>query len=168
MRVIGVDPGVTTTGFAVLDRGRAGISPVAVGTLRTDPRDAHAERLAELAQGFSALLAEHRPDVVSIERVFFSVNVRTAMSVGQASGVILAAAAQAGKPVFDYTPTEVKLSVAGVGTAPKQQVQAMVAALLRLESPPKPADAADACALAICHINRSGLDRALAAQGVQR
>lgn len=168
MRVIGVDPGVTTTGFAVLDKTPAGVSPAAVGTLRTDPKHAHADRLADLARGFSALLAEHRPEVVAVERVFFSVNVRTAMSVGQASGVILAAAAARGLPVFDYTPTEVKLSVAGVGTAPKQQVQAMVAALLRLDAPPKPADAADACALAICHLNRSGLTRALAAQGVGR
>ena len=166
MRVIGVDPGVTTTGFAVLDRGRAGPTPVAIGTLRTDRSLPHARRLADLGAGFAELLAQHRPDVVAVERVFFSVNVRTAMSVGQASGVILATGAASGLPVFDYTPTEVKLSVAGVGTAPKQQVQAMVAALLRLAAPPTPADAADACALAICHLNRSGLTRALAAHGV--
>ena len=168
MRVVGVDPGVTTTGFAVLDRHPSGVAAVAVGALRTAPAQPHAERLAELAGGFAELLDQHRPDVVAVERVFFSVNVRTAMSVGQASGVILSTAAAAGLPVFDYTPTEVKLSVAGVGTAPKQQVGAMVAALLRLDAPPKPADAADACALAICHINRSGLARALAAHGAAR
>jgi crossover junction endodeoxyribonuclease RuvC len=168
MRVLGVDPGIATTGFAVLDRGRSGPVPVAIGALRTAARLSHAQRLADLAGGFGEVVAEHRPDVVAVERVFFSVNVRTAMAVGQASGVILAAAAAAGIPVFDYTPTEVKLSVAGVGTAPKQQVASMVAALLRLDTPPHPADAADACALAICHLNRSGLARALAAQGASR
>ncbi|MQB00061.1 MAG: crossover junction endodeoxyribonuclease RuvC [Actinobacteria bacterium] len=165
MRVLGVDPGIATTGFAVLDRGGSAPVPVAIGTLRTAARLPHAQRLADLAGGFREVIAEHRPEVVAAERVFFSVNVRTAMAVGQASGVILAAAAAAGIPVFDYTPTEVKLSVAGVGTAPKQQVASMVAALLRLDAPPQPADAADACALAICHLNRSGLARALAAQG---
>jgi crossover junction endodeoxyribonuclease RuvC len=165
MRVLGVDPGIATTGFAVLERGRWGVTPVAIGTLKTDRGLPHARRLADLGGGFTALIVEHRPDVVAVERVFFSINVRTAMAVGQASGVILAAGAAAGIRVFDYTPTEVKLSVAGVGTAPKQQVGSMVAALLRLDAPPRPADAADACALAICHLNRSGLARALAAQG---
>lgn len=168
MRVLGVDPGIATTGFAVLDRAPSGPSAVAIGTLKTDRRMAHAARLADLGQGFTALIAEHHPDVVAVERVFFSVNVRTAMAVGQASGVILAAGAAAGLPVFDYTPTEVKLSVAGVGTAPKRQVGSMVAALLRLDGPPASADAADACALALCHLNRSGLARALAVQGAGR
>jgi crossover junction endodeoxyribonuclease RuvC len=168
MRVIGVDPGVTRTGFAVLDKGRSRVDVVAIGTLETDKGLPHAQRLADLGRGFAALLVQHRPEVVAVERVFFSVNVKTAMSVGQASGVILAAGATAGLPVFDYTPTEVKLSVAGVGTAPKQQVGAMVAAVLRLDAPLRSPDAADACALAICHLNRSGLARALAAQGADR
>jgi len=168
MRVLGVDPGIATTGFAVLDRGSSRVTPVSIGVLETDPAKPHAERLADLGREIGALIAEHRPEVMAVEKVFFSVNVRTAMAVGQASGAILAATALAGVPVHDYTPTEVKLSVAGVGTAPKRQVGAMVAALLGLEAAPRPADAADACALAICHINRSGLQRALAAQGVGR
>jgi crossover junction endodeoxyribonuclease RuvC len=109
-----------------------------------------------------AVIEEHRPDVVAIERLFFNSNVRTAIAVGQASGAALTAAAEAGLEVFEYTPGEVKQAVAGVGSAPKKQVQAMVAALLNLPTAPRPADAADACALAICHINRSGLDAALA------
>jgi crossover junction endodeoxyribonuclease RuvC len=113
------------------------------------------------------LIAEHEPEVVAIERLFFNSNVKTAMAVGQASGVACAAAAQAGLEVHEYTPPEVKLSVAGVGSASKQQVQAMVAALLGLPEAPHPADAADACALAICHLNRSGLAAALAKQAAR-
>jgi crossover junction endodeoxyribonuclease RuvC len=117
-----------------------------------------------LWRDLTALIAEHEPEVVAIERVFFNSNVKTAMAVGQASGVALAAAAQAGLAVHEYTPPEVKQSVAGVGGASKQQVQVMVAAILGLAEVPKPPDAADACALAICHLNRSGLASALSKQ----
>jgi len=162
VRVLGLDPGFATTGFAVVDRTGNGFSPAALGAFRTSAADGHAARLGFLFRSVSHLIADHRPQVVAVERLFFNSNVRTAIAVGQASGAVLAAAAQAGLEVFEYTPGEVKQAVAGVGSAPKKQVQAMVATLLHLEGPPKPPDAADACALAICHINRSGLTAALA------
>ena len=165
MRVLGIDPGIKTTGYGVVERGGSRHRLVALGAIRTSPSLAHADRLAALHRDVVELVAEHDPEVMAIERLFFNSNVRTAMAVGQASGVALAAAARAGLEVFTYTPPEVKQSVAGVGNAPKAQVQAMVAAILGLEEPPTPPDAADACALAICHINRSGLARALEAAG---
>lgn len=165
MRVLGIDPGFATTGFGVVERGGGRLVPVALGAIRTTPGLPQADRLLELRDALLAIVAEHRPDVVAVERIFFNANVRTAMGVGQASGVLMATAAGAGLGVHEYTPTEVKQSVVGVGNAPKHQVQAMVAAVLSLDGPPKPPDAADACALAICHLNRSGLAAAIKVAG---
>lgn len=165
MRVLGIDPGYATTGYAVIERSRGGLTPLAIGAIRTSGSDPHAKRLASLRVELLELIGEHAPASVALEKVFFSVNVRTAMQVGQASGVAMATAGESGLEVTEYTPTEVKQSVTGSGIAPKLQVQAMIASLLRLAEPPKPADAADACALAICHLNRSGLSRALARAG---
>jgi crossover junction endodeoxyribonuclease RuvC len=165
MRVLGIDPGYATTGYAVIERSRGGLTPIAVGAIRTSSSDTHAKRLASLRVELLELIGEHAPVSVALEKVFFSVNVRTAMQVGQASGVAMATAGEAGLEVTEYTPTEVKQSVTGTGTAPKNQIQSMIVSLLRLAEPPKPADAADACALAICHLNRSGLSRALARAG---
>ena len=117
----------------------------------------------EEPEEITALLAELRPDAVAVERLFFQVNARTAMSVGQASGVVLAAAATAGCEVAQYTPNEVKQAVAGYGSAPKEQVQRMVQSLLGLTERPKPADAADALALALCHLASAGLRARVAA-----
>lgn len=163
MRVLGIDPGLATTGFAVIERKGAGLFAAALGAVATPAKLPTAARLSFLRAQLLEIIHSHRPDVVAIERLFFNSNVRTAMAVGQASGVALEAAASSGLEVHDYTPLEVKQSVVGVGNASKQQVQAMVAALLGLDAPPKPPDAADACALGICHINRSGLARALEA-----
>jgi crossover junction endodeoxyribonuclease RuvC len=162
VRVLGIDPGFATTGYGVVDRDAGRLRAVAFGAIRTPPALPQAGRLAFLRRALLDVLAETRPDVVAIERLFFNANVRTAMSVGQASGVALATAAEAGLEVADYTPSEVKQSVVGVGSAAKRQVQAMVAALLKLDAVPRPPDAADACALAICHLNRTGLSRAIA------
>ncbi len=162
MRVLGIDPGFATTGYGVVERIAGGLRAVTVGAIRTPPALPQAARLAHLAGALRGVIHATEPEVVAVERLFFNANVRTAMSVGQASGVALLAAAEAGLDVFDYTPSEVKLSVVGVGNAEKAQVQSMVAALLKLKVVPKPADAADACALAICHLNRSGLSRAIA------
>lgn len=162
MRVLGVDPGFATTGFGVVERAQGRLQALAVGAIKTTPGLPQADRLLELRRALSAIVAEHSPDAVALERLFFNANVRTAMGVGQASGVVMVTAAEAGLAVHEYTPTEVKSSVVGVGNASKHQVQSMVAALLRLGAPPKPPDAADACALAICHLNRSGLARAIA------
>ncbi len=162
MRVLGIDPGFATTGYGVVERAGGSLRPVVFGAVRTPPALPQAARLAYLRRALLEIVRGSRPDVVAIERVFFNANVRTAMSVVQASGVALAAAAEAGLDVVDYTPPEVKQSVVGVGNASKRQVQAMVAALLKLPVIPKPPDAADACALAICHLNRNGLARAIA------
>jgi crossover junction endodeoxyribonuclease RuvC len=149
--VLGVDPGLTRCGYGAVERTGGSLRAVAAGVLRTPPEAALPARLAELQAGIRALLAELRPDAVAVEKVFFQSNVRTAMAVGQASGVILAEAASAGCMVAEYTPTQVKSSVTGSGSADKAQVQKMVATLLGLATVPKPADAADALALALCH-----------------
>ena len=161
MRVLGIDPGVTRTGYAVVEKAGSTLGAVALGVIATDRSETHGRRLAALRESLVELVRLHAPEVAAVERLFFNANVKTAMSVGQASGVALATAAAEGLEVFDYTPLEVKQSVVGHGGASKAQVQAMVAALLRLASPPQPADAADACALAVCHINRAGLRQAI-------
>lgn len=168
MRVLGLDPGFATTGFGVVARSGSALTAVALGAIRTEPSAPHAVRLAVLYEEIGSLLRAHEPDAVAVERVFFSTNVRTAMAVGQASGVALAVSGAHGVPVFEYTPNEVKQAVAGFGSAPKRQMQQMVKAVLHLGQKPSSADAADACALAICHINRSGLARALAKVTVVR
>lgn len=154
---------MAVSGFAVINRTSGGPRPVAVGAIRTPAGEPQAVRLLLLRDELEKILTAHRPEAMAIERVFFNANARTAMAVGQASGVALVTAAAAGVDVTDYTPTEVKQAIAGVGDASKAQVQAMVAAVLNLGQVPKPADAADACALAICHINRSALARAVGA-----
>ena len=158
-----MDPGVATTGVAVIAKGPKRPAALLVGVITTPSNRPPAERLALLRARLVELLEQQTPDVVAVERLFFNANVRTAMAVGQASGVVLATCAERGLTVADYTPTQVKQSVVGVGNASKHQVGAMVAALLGLAAPPRPADAADACALALCHINRSGLARAVEA-----
>ena len=160
MFVLGIDPGVSRCGYGCLARAAGQPRAVAVGVITTPPSDPLPRRLADLDREVRSLLADLGPDalagdtrpVVAVERVFFQVNARTAMSVGQASGLVLAAATQAGWDVVQYTPNEVKQAVAGYGSATKEQVQRMVASLLGLPEPPRPADAADALALALCHL----------------
>lgn len=159
-RVLGIDPGLTRCGYAVLDNLTAGkITALSLGVLRTPPTDPLPQRLAALRAEIVALLTEFRPDVVAVEQVFFQVNVRTAMSVGQASGLALAEAAAFGCQVVQFTPNQVKSSVAGWGGAGKAQVQKMVQVRLGLSAPPRPADAADAAALALCHLSSAPLRR---------
>jgi crossover junction endodeoxyribonuclease RuvC len=152
-RVLGIDPGLTRCGYAVVDgRGANDVTAVALGVIRTPASDALPHRLAALRRELAALLAEFRPAAVAVEHVFFQVNVRTAMSVGQASGLALAEAAAAGCDVAQYTPNQVKDAIAGWGGATKEQVQRMVQARLCLATTPRPPDAADAAALALCHL----------------
>jgi crossover junction endodeoxyribonuclease RuvC len=152
MFVLGIDPGLTRCGYGAVAAGSGGeLRAVAAGVLTTAPSAPLPERLAELQGGLRALLHELGPQAVAVERVFFSANVRTAMAVGQASGLALAEAATAGCDVAQYTPNEVKVAVTGAGNAPKEQVIRMVQSLLSLAAPPRPADAADALALAVCH-----------------
>ncbi|MEU7485944.1 crossover junction endodeoxyribonuclease RuvC [Streptomyces sp. NPDC042319] len=156
MKVLGVDPGLTRCGVGVVD-GVAGrpLTMVGVGVVRT-PADADiAHRLVLIERGIDEWLDEHRPEYVAVERVFSQHNVRTVMGTAQASAVAMLCAARRGLPVALHTPSEVKAAVTGSGRADKAQVGAMVTRLLRLSAPPKPADAADALALAICHIWRA-------------
>lgn len=154
--VLGIDPGLSRCGFGVVVRGRGGaVHAERCGVLRTDPALELPRRLADLADDLEALVTEVRPGVVVVERVLFQVNARTAISVGMASGLALASAARHGIPVVQYSPNEVKLAVAGDGAAGKAEVAAMVTRLLRLKEIPKPADAADALALAVCHAWRA-------------
>jgi crossover junction endodeoxyribonuclease RuvC len=163
-RVLGIDPGLTRCGYAVVDgRGPGSGTAVSMGVIRTSAADELPARLAALRTELVHLLDEFRPDVVAVERVFFQVNVRTAMSVGQASGLALCEAAAAGCHVVQYTPNEVKDAVTGYGGADKEQVAKMVQARLKLSRPPRPADAADAAALALCHLATAPLGRRVAA-----
>jgi crossover junction endodeoxyribonuclease RuvC len=163
MFVLGVDPGLSRCGYGCVESVRGQTRAIAVGVLSTSPSEPLAERLAALDTDLRELLADLRPDVVAVERLFFQTNVRTAMSVGQASGLVLAAASQAGCAVVQYTPNQVKQAVAGYGAAGKDQVQRMVQSLLGLAEVPKPADAADALALALCHLSSAPLQARLEA-----
>ena len=152
MFVLGIDPGVSRCGYGCVGGEGPSYRAVAAGVLTTPPSDPLPQRLAALSAELAALMAECGPDVVVVERVFFQTNVRTAMSVGQASGLALAAAASAGLPVAQYTANEVKHAVAGYGAATKEQVQRMVQSQLSLAERPRPPDVADALALALCHL----------------
>jgi crossover junction endodeoxyribonuclease RuvC len=149
--VLGIDPGVSCCGYGAVTREDGTFRAVAYGVIRTPPADPLPERLATLSRELESLLDELSPRAMAVERVLFQVNTRTAMSVGQASGLALALAGRAGIPVVQYSPNEVKLAVAGDGGAGKAEVQHMVTRLLALAAPPHPYDAADALALALCH-----------------
>jgi crossover junction endodeoxyribonuclease RuvC len=158
--ILGIDPGLSRCGYGAVVRRGGRCEAVAAGVLRTDPALDLPVRLSVLARELEVLVAEVRPVSIAVERVLFQVNVRTAMSVGQASGLLLAIAGREGIPVVQYSPNEVKLAVAGDGGAGKQQVQVMVARLLRLAEIPRPPDAADALALALCHAWQAPLRQA--------
>ncbi|MFF5264078.1 crossover junction endodeoxyribonuclease RuvC [Actinomadura viridis] len=164
MRVMGVDPGLTRCGVGVVD-GAPGtpLRLVHVTVVRTGADEPIATRLLGIETGIEALMDELRPDAVAVERVFSQQNVRTVMGTAQAAGVAMLAAARRGLPVAMHTPSEAKAAVTGNGRADKAQVTAMVTRLLRLDSAPKPADAADALALAICHVWRGGAQARLEA-----
>ncbi|MFT7474393.1 MAG: crossover junction endodeoxyribonuclease RuvC [Verrucomicrobiales bacterium] len=152
MFVLGIDPGLTRCGYGCLEwSGPNRVRAVAAGVVRTEHTEELAKRLATMQREITELIAEYKPSVVAIERVLFQVNVSTAMAVGHASGVVMAAAATAGCDVRQYSPNEIKLAVTGYGNADKQQVERMVRAQLKLEKELKPVDAADAIAVALCH-----------------
>ncbi|MEU8481160.1 crossover junction endodeoxyribonuclease RuvC [Streptomyces hygroscopicus] len=168
MRVLGVDPGLTRCGVGVVE-GVAGrpLRMLGVGVIRTGADVVIGDRLVLIERGIEDWLDAHRPECVAVERVFSQHNVRTVMGTAQASAVAMLCAARRGLPVALHTPSEVKAAVTGSGRADKAQVGSMVTRLLRLDAPPRPADAADALALAICHIWRAPatnrLQRAVAA-----
>ena len=153
--VLGIDPGLSRCGYGVVARSGGEVRALGCGVIRTPPGDSLPERLLALDDDLRSLIGETRPSAVAVERVLFQANARTAMSVGQASGLALVIAARAGIPVALYSPNEVKLAVTGDGRADKTAVQSMVARLLNLSEVPKPPDAADALALACCHLGRA-------------
>jgi crossover junction endodeoxyribonuclease RuvC len=163
MFVMGVDPGLTRCGYGVVtQRADRSFHAVAAGTIETDPSSPVAQRLYELSVGLRELHGEYAPTVVVVERVFFQTNVRTATAVAQASGIALCGAAEHGCEVAQYTSNEVKLAIAGYGAATKRQVQEMVARQCGLAEVPRTPDAADALALAVCHLVGASLRRAVA------
>lgn len=168
VRVLGIDPGLTRCGIGVVEGvvGRP-LALVDVNVLRTSASVPIAQRLVTIERGIDAWLDEYAPDAVAVERVFARSDSSTIMGTAQASGIALVAAARRGLPVATYTPSEVKAAVSGSGRADKAQVGAMVTRILRLDAPPKPADAADALALAVTHVWRGGararIDAAVAA-----
>lgn len=160
MRVLGIDPGLTRCGIGVVDvtaDRRAELVDVSV--IRSSADEPVERRLLLVADGIRAAIAAHRPDAVAVERVFAQHNLRTVMGTAQSSGIALVVAAEHGLPVGLHTPSEVKAAITGYGAADKAQVGAMVARVLRLAEAPRPADAADALALAICHAWRRGTPR---------
>jgi crossover junction endodeoxyribonuclease RuvC len=160
MLAIGIDPGTASSGYGLVRQGGDGaLEALTYGVIVTEAGRPMAERLASLHRALADLLALHRPDCAAVEALFFQKNVSTAISVGQARGVALLALAQAGVAVSEYSPREVKLAIAGYGNAAKRQMQVMVRTLLNLPEIPRPDDAADALAVAICHLHSSGLKR---------
>lgn len=164
MRVLGVDPGLTRCGVGVID-GQPGRPPelVDVGVIRTSTGTDHAHRLLAIEQGLDAWVVRFRPDAIAVERVFAQHNMMTVTGTAQAAGIAMLISARHEIPVALHTPTEVKAAITGYGAADKAQVGAMVARVLRLPAAPTPADAADAVALAICHLWRGGATNRYAA-----
>lgn len=169
MRVFGIDCGSETTGYGVVETsqppGRAShapeLTPIAFGGISPPKKQTLPDRLAFVHARLATLLDQHQPDVVAVEEVFYSVNAKSALKLGHVRGIALLAIANAGLPLAEYAPLTIKSTVTGYGLAQKEQVQFMVARLLNLPEPPQPADAADALAIAICHIHHA---QTLAAQ----
>jgi crossover junction endodeoxyribonuclease RuvC len=163
MLAIGIDPGTATTGYGLVRQTEAGdLVAEDWGVILTPAKMPMGERLGQLHTNLTEILKKHQPQTAAVESLFFQRNVRTAMSVGQARGVVLLTLQQAGLEVVDYTPNQVKQAVSGYGAADKHQMQAMVYALLALQELPKPDDAADALAIAICHLNTQRTVQAIA------
>jgi crossover junction endodeoxyribonuclease RuvC len=157
MLVLGIDPGTAITGYGLVKGEDDSLTLVDYGAITTSSDQPLPERLQRIYRELTALIEDRQPTAVAVEELFFSKNVRTALSVGQARGVALLASANAGLPIHEYTPLQVKQAIAGYGRATKDQVQQMVKMLLALDSVPQPDDAADAIAVAICHIHSAKL-----------
>lgn len=160
MIVLGIDPGTATTGYGLVREDDAGEAQlVRCGVITTGPEAPMPERLLAIHRAVTALIREDAPTALAVEALFFGRNVTTALTVGQARGVVLLAAAQAGLPIYEYKPAEVKQALAGYGGADKRQMQEMVRILLGLDAIPRPDDAADAVAIAVCHLHSARLRR---------
>lgn len=160
MRIMGIDPGLAIVGFGFVDKNGSRLLPIQYGCITTEANTDQGVRLKQIYETAVDLIETYKPDAVAIEKLFFNKNVTTALSVGQARGVLILAAVQQGLPIAEYTPLQVKQAVVGYGKAEKRQVQEMVRMFLNLVSIPKPDDVADALAVAICHAHSSTfLDR---------
>ena len=148
--ILGIDPGLADTGFGVIVERGTTLSALACGSIKTAAGTPAAERLRRIHHDVTALIKKYRPNVVAVEQLFFCKNVKTALAVGQARGVVILAAGQRGIPIREFTPLQIKLALSGYGKAGKRQVQQMVKAVLKLSTLPQPDDAADALAAAIC------------------
>jgi crossover junction endodeoxyribonuclease RuvC len=155
MRVLGVDPGLGITGFSIMDTKRNQTHLSAYGTIKPKPKDSLPKRLNYLFEEMNKILDQFSPDVMAIEDAFYSKNVKSAMTLGQARGSLILAAAQADIPVHEFAPRKVKMSVCGNGAASKEQVSYMVTQILKLQEPPKPLDVSDAMAVGLCYINQA-------------
>jgi crossover junction endodeoxyribonuclease RuvC len=155
VRIIGIDPGIAIVGFGIIDKQGNKLIPKQYGCIRTEAHLRDSLRLKQIYDAITSLLNKYKPDVMGVEKLFFNRNVTTAFSVGQARGVMILAAEEAGIPVYEYTPLQVKQAVVGYGQAEKKQIQEMVRLLLSLPDIPKPDDVADALGVAITHAHTS-------------
>lgn len=153
MVILGIDPGTAITGYGLIEKQGNHLKQIAYGAILTVAEISTALRLQQISRELQTIIKQYRPDVMAVEQLFFNKNVRTALTVGQARGVVLLAGAEAGLDIMEYTPLQVKMAVVGYGRAEKKQIQEMVRILLCLNEIPKPDDAADALAIAICHAN---------------
>ncbi|HUW68063.1 MAG TPA: crossover junction endodeoxyribonuclease RuvC [Candidatus Nanoarchaeia archaeon] len=153
MIIIGIDPGLATVGFGVIEKVEEKIIPVSYGCIRTSAEKQTSERLLEIYNEIKTLFEKYDPQIVAIEKLFFNKNVTSAMSVSEARGVILLAAQQKHKHIFEYTPAQIKQAITGTGRADKRQMQEMIKRLLGLDELPRPDDAADGLSIALCHIH---------------
>lgn len=151
MRILGIDPGIAIVGFGFIDKQGSKCIPVQYGCIQTEAHTPEEERLLHVYEGIVQLIDKYQPDAVALEKLFFNRNVTTAMSVSQARGVLVLAAAQRNLPISEYTPMQIKQAIVGYGKAEKRQVQEMTKMFLKLQAIPKPDDVADALAVAICH-----------------
>ena len=157
MRVLGIDCGGAYTGYGVVEMDSSGrLLCLTYGAIKLSPREPLARRLSQIYEGLGALIVDHHPNEVAIEGIFYALNVRSALQLGQVRGVAMLAAAAAGLDVAEYSPLTIKSTVVGYGRAEKQQVQHMVTRLLSLAQTPEPMDASDALAIAICHLHTAG------------
>lgn len=153
MIILGIDPGYATTGYGIIEKDRGNLTALDYGVIQTPPTESLPVRLAMLSDSMTALIRKCRPEAIAIEELFFNTNITTGIKVAEARGVILLSAIRECGHLYEYTPLQVKQALTGQGRAEKKQVQYMVRALLKLKTEPKPDDAADALAIAVCHAN---------------
>jgi crossover junction endodeoxyribonuclease RuvC len=158
MRILGIDPGTATTGWAIIEENKGKINPIAYGHISTSPKKSTAERLKEVADDVENIIKKYKPQEAAIEDIFFFKNVKTAVKVSQSRGAMLLTLEKKNVKIFSYTPLQVKQAITGYGRAEKKQMQLMVKNILKLKSIPKPDDTADAIAIAICHSNSRKLN----------